>query len=163
KGWPALLPFDMIDRQSPQEFARWARSLGEALKIDLELAHQPVLPATEALTLVSRCDYGVEVQAPTAILRFALPPATLWQRLTGAGFARFAAGDLIGVLPAGSSVPRLYSLASARRDGFAEIVVRKHPGGLCSGQLTALEAGDRVTAFLRRNPGFQPGRGRTPL
>jgi sulfite reductase (NADPH) flavoprotein alpha-component len=34
---------------------------------------------------------------------------------------------------------------------------------LCSGQLTALEPGDTVTAFLRRNPGFQPGRGRAPL
>jgi sulfite reductase (NADPH) flavoprotein alpha-component len=42
-------------------------------------------------------------------------------------------------------------------------VVKKHPGGLCSGQLTALEPGDTVTAFLRRNPGFQPGRGRAPL
>ena len=103
------------------------------------------------------------MQAPTAILRFALPRMTLWQRLVGAGFARFQAGDLIGILPEGSAVPRLYSLASARRDGFVEIVVSKHPGGLCSGQLTALEPGDTVTAFLRRNPGFRPGRGRAPL
>ncbi len=163
KGWPELLPFDTIDRQSPQDFARWGRALGEALGIDLELTHQPVLPATETLTLISRRDYGAEVQAPTAILRFALPRATIWRRLTGAGFARFAAGDLIGIMPEGSPVPRLYSLASARRDGFVEIVVRKHPGGLCSGQLTALAPGDTVTAFLRRNPGFQPGRSRAPL
>ncbi len=88
---------------------------------------------------------------------------TLWQRLTGTGFARFSAGDLIGVLPEGSAVPRLYSLASSRRDGFVEIVVKKHPGGLCSGQLSGLEPGDSVTAFLRRNPGFHPGRGRAPL
>ena len=103
------------------------------------------------------------MQAPTAILRFALPRATVWQRLTGAGFAGFAAGDLIGILPPGSPVPRLYSLASARRDGFVEIVVKRHPGGLCSGQLTMLEPGDTVTAFVRRNPGFQPGRGHAPL
>ena len=115
------------------------------------------------LTLVSRRDYGAEVQAPTAILRFALPRTSLWQRLTGAGFARFDAGDLIGILPEGSFVPRLYSLASARRDGFIEIVVKKHPGGLASSQLTALEPGETVTAFLRRNPGFRPGRGRVPL
>jgi sulfite reductase (NADPH) flavoprotein alpha-component len=163
KGWAELLPFDTIDRQSPQDFARWGRALGEALGIDLELAHQPVLPAAETLTLISRRDYGADVQAPTAILRFALPRATIWQRLTGASFARFAAGDLIGIMPEGSPVPRLYSLASARRDGFVEIVVRKHPGGLCSGQLTALAPGDMVTAFLRHNPGFQPGRGRAPL
>ena len=163
KGWPELLPLDTIDRQSPQDFARWGRALGQVLGIDLDLAHQPVLPATETLTLVSRRDYGAEVQAPTAILRFAPPKATLWQRLTGTGFVRFNAGDLIGILPEGSTVPRLYSLASARRDGFVEIVVKKHPGGLASGQLTALEPSDTVTAFLRRNPGFQPGRGSAPL
>ena len=163
KGWATLLPIDTVNRQSPQDFARWGRSLGQAMGIDLTLAHQPVPPATRTLTLISRRDYGVEVQVPTAILRFALPRATLWQRLTGAGFARFHAGDLIGILPEGSRSPRLYSLASARRDGFIEIVVRKHTGGLCSGQLTALEPGDTITAFLRRNPGFQPGRGRTPL
>ncbi|GKY89915.1 PepSY domain-containing protein [Sinisalibacter aestuarii] len=163
KGWPQLLPLDTIDRQSPQDFARWGRALGEVLGIDLELTHQPVLPRTETLTLVSRRDYGAEVQAPTAILRFALPRTTLWRRLAGTGFARFDAGDLIGILPEGSPVPRFYSLASARRDGFIEIVVKKHPGGLCSGQLTALEPGDAVTAFRRRNPGFRPGRGRAPL
>ncbi|MGD9507815.1 MAG: PepSY domain-containing protein [Geminicoccaceae bacterium] len=163
KGWPELLPMDTIDRQSPQDFARWGRALGQALGTPLELAHQPIHPQTTTLTLVSRRDYGAEVQAPTAILRFALPPTSLWQRLTGAGFARFDAGDLIGILPEGSLVPRLYSLASARRDGFIEIVVRKHPGGLASSQLTALEPGETVTAFLRRNPGFRPGRGRKPL
>lgn len=163
RGWAELMPLDTVDRQSPQDFARWGRNLGQALEIPLELAHQPVLPATTPLTLVSRRDYGTAVQAPTAILRFALPRLTLWQRLCGAGFARFTAGDLIGILPEGSPLPRLYSLASARRDGFVEIVVRKHPGGLCSGQLSALEPGETVTAFLRRNPGFHAGRGRSPL
>lgn len=163
KGWAALLPMDMVDRQSPQDFARWGRALGEALGLTLELNHQPARPAADSLTLVSRRDYGAEVQAPTAILRFALPKAPLWARLTGRGFARFQAGDLIGILPEGSVVPRFYSLASGRRDGFVEIVVRKHPGGLCSGQLLALEPGDRVQGFLRRNPGFHAGRGRAPL
>ncbi|WP_424991273.1 PepSY domain-containing protein [Fluviibacterium sp. S390] len=163
KGWLELMPLDTIDRQSPQDFARWGRAFGAALGIPLELAHQPVLPKTETLSLVSRRDYGAEVQAPTAILRFALPRVTLWQRMTGTGFARFTAGDLVGVLPDGSAVPRLYSLASSRRDGFIEIVVRKLPGGLASSQLTELAPGDTVTAFLRRNPGFRAGRGRTPL
>ena len=163
KGWPELMPLDTVDRQSSQDFARWGRALGQALGIDLELLHQPVLPKTETLTLVARRDYGAEVQAPTAILRFALPRATLWQRFVGAGFARFEAGDLIGVLPEGSAVPRFYSLASASRDRFIEIVVKKHPGGLASSQLTALKPGETVTAFLRRNPGFRPDRGRTPL
>lgn len=163
RGWAHLIPMDSVDRQSPQDFARWGRDLGAAMGIELELVHEAVRPVAHALTLVSRRDYGAEVQAPTAILRFALPRASLWRRLTGRGFGRFAAGDLLGVLPEGSSLPRFYSLASGRRDGFVEIVVRKHPGGLCSGQLTALEPGDTVPAFLRRNAEFKPGKGRAPV
>lgn len=163
KGWRLLLPLETVDRQSPQEFARWCRALGEALGIALELDHQPVRPATSTLTLISRRDYGHDVQAPTAILRFALPCLSLWQRLTGQGFARFEAGDLIGIVPEGSPMPRLYSLASGRRDGFVEIVVRRHVGGLCSSALTTLEPGGTVAAFIRRNPGFHAARDRTPL
>ena len=163
RGWDMLLPFDTIDRQSPQDFARWGCLLGQALGIDLELAHQPVVPATETLTLISRRDYGAEMQAPTAILRFALPRVSLWQKLTGQGFARFEAGDLIGIVPEGSAIPRLYSLASDRRDGFVEIVVQRQPSGLCSAQLTQLAPGDTATGYIRRNPGFKPGKGRAPL
>ena len=163
RGWAGLLPFDTVDRQSPQDFARWGQALGAALGLDLELVHQPVIPASTGLELVSRRDFGAEVQAPSAILRFALPRPTLWQRLTGRGFGRFQAGDLLAVLPEGSPVPRLYSLASGHRDGFLEIVVRRQPGGLCSGQLLALAPGARVRAFLRPNPGFHAGQGRAPL
>ncbi len=163
KGWSMLVPFDTVDRQSTQDFARWGRLLGAATGLDLELVHQPVPPATLPLTLVSRRDYGAEVQAPTVILRFALPKVPLWRRLTGHGFGRFVAGDLLGILPEGSTVPRMYSLASGFRDGFIEIVVKKHPAGLCSGQLFGLEPGDTVSAFPRRNPSFHAGRGRAPL
>ncbi len=163
KGWTPLLPMDTVDRQSPQDFARWGRALGQALGLTLDLNHQPDRPAADSLPLLSRRDHGEAVQAPTAILRFALPKATLWARLTGRGFARFQAGDLLGILPQGSAVPRFYSLASGSRDGFVEIVVKKHPGGLCSGQLLALDPGARVQAFVRRNPGFHAGRGRAPL
>lgn len=163
KGWRQLIPFATVNRQSPQDFARWGRALGAALNIPLDLVHQPATPVTAALTLVSRRDYGAEVQAPTAILRFALPQRSLWQRFTGAGFSRFEAGDLLGVIPQGASLPRFYSLASGSRDGFVEIVVRKHPGGLCSGQLMGLEPGDSIAAFLKPNPAFRPGRGQNPL
>ncbi|MFG1462508.1 PepSY domain-containing protein [Xanthobacter sp. DSM 24535] len=163
KGWRELIPFDTVDRQSPQDFARWGREFGAAIGIALELCHQPMPPASHELTLMSRRDYGAKVQAPTAILRFALPQVPLWRRLTGRGFGPFRAGDLLGVLPVGSAVPRFYSLASGSRDGFLEIVVKKHPGGLCSGQLKGLEPGDTVTAFVRPNPAFRVGGGRTAL
>lgn len=163
KGWQQLLAFDTVDRQSPQDFARWGQALGAVMGINLDLTHQPVVPQSQPLTLISRRVYGAEVQAPTAILRFALPKASLWQRLTGRGFGRFQAGDLLGILPEGSTLPRFYSLASGRRDGFVEVVVRKLHGGLCSGQLMALEPGDSVAAFLRPNPSFHADRSAAPL
>ncbi|MCF7698944.1 PepSY domain-containing protein [Loktanella sp. M215] len=162
-GWHPLTPTATVDRQSPQDFARWGRDLGQAMGLDLTLDHQPTLPKTHPLTLIARRDYGTAVQAPTAILRFAVPHVPLWQRLTGRSLGRFQAGDLLGILPAGSAIPRFYSLASARRDGFIEIVVRKHANGLCSGQLMALEPGDTMPAFVRQNASFHAGRDRTPL
>jgi sulfite reductase (NADPH) flavoprotein alpha-component len=162
-GWTSLLPFDTVDRQSPQDFSRWGRNLAEALHLDFELNHQRVTPKTWTLTLVSRRDYGANVQAMTAILRFALPKMSLWQRLTGKGFGNFEAGDLVGIVPKGSDLPRFYSLASGTKDGFLEICVRKQAGGLCSGQLTALEIGEEITAFVRQNPSFRPAKGRKPV
>ncbi len=163
KGWEMLLELDTVDRQSPQDFARWGRALGEALGHELELAHVPVQPRTHRLTLISRRDYGQEAQAPTAILRFALPRTGLLDRLRGRGWRRFKAGDLLGILPEGSAVARFYSLASSSRDGFVEICVRKHPHGLCSGQLFELGIGDEIEAFIRPNPEFRPARNRKPV
>ena len=174
-GWSMIVPFAQIDRQSPQEFARWGRDLGAALARPLALNHQVVAPQTVPLTLISRRDYGEAVQAPGAILRFALPQTGLWQRISGRGFGGFEAGDLLGILPEvlpevldkgariGAQVPRFYSLASGRLDGFIEIAIRKHPGGLCSSQLIALQPGDTVRGFLRPNPDFHPDTRKTPL
>ena len=162
-GWKNFLQYDTIDRQSVQDFARWGRVLGSALGIELELIHQPLLPLTEKLTLLERRDYGAAKEMPISILRFAIPKVSWWQRVTGQSFTRFEAGDLLGVLPYGSSVPRLYSLASGSSDGFIEIVVRRHQFGLSSGQLTNLSPGQTVEGFLRRNPGFHAGRDQSPL
>ncbi len=96
KGWAPLMPYDTVDRQSPQDFARWGRALGQAMGIELALAHQPVLPDTQALTLISRRDYGAEVQAPTAILRFAAPKLPLWRRLDGTRLCRVPGGRSSG-------------------------------------------------------------------
>lgn len=163
RGWPLILPFDTIDRQSPQDFARWGRTLSAALGLAFELNHVSKPPKTFALTLSSRRDYGATLQANTAILRLQLPQSTLWQRITGRGFPAFEAGDLVGIIPEGSDLPRYYSLASGSRDGFVEICVRKHPGGLCSGQLTTLEPGKTIRAFIRKNSHFRPKANRAPV
>lgn len=154
RGWPALLPLECIHQQSAQQFARWGEALAQALGEPLVLAYVPRLPPTTALMLQSRRDYPGQDERPTAILRFALPPRAWQERLRGRGLARFAAGDLVGILAPGSSVPRYYSLASSSEDGFLEICVRQWPGGLCSTHLLALQPGDSVQAFIRANPGF---------
>jgi len=163
KGWASLMPLETIDRQSAQEFARWGDALSDVLGEELVLAHVPERPRTHTLTLVERTDYGAEVQAPTCILRFALPRRGVLARLTGHGWPRFAAGDLMAVLPPDCTLPRYYSLASSTSDGFVEICVRKHAGGLCSGLLHGLQPGDSVEAFVKANPAFRPARGRKPV
>ena len=163
QGWPALLPLECIHQQSGQQFARWGAALAQALGEPLVLEHVPRLPSTASLTLITRQNYpGVTGQA-TAILRFAWPAQNLGTRLHGKGLARFAAGDLVGIVPPGSAVPRYYSLASGWEDGFLEICVRQISGGLCSTHLMGLQMGDSITAFIRPNPGFALPRTRRPV
>lgn len=156
RGWPSLLPLECIHQQSGQQFARWGAALGQALGEPLVLEHVPRLPPTVALALVARQDYaGAAPDQGTAILRFAVP--------AGGGLGRFAAGDLVGIVPPGSAVPRYYSLASGAEDGFLEICVRQMPGGLCSTHLLGLQVGGSITAFVRHNPGFALPRSRRPV
>ncbi|MBH1979867.1 MAG: PepSY domain-containing protein [Comamonadaceae bacterium] len=163
RGWPALLPLECIHQQSGQQFARWGAALAQALGEPLVLEHMPRVPPTTALTLMARQDYpGASGQA-AAILRFVWPAQGLAARLRGHGLARFAAGDLVGIVPPGSAVPRYYSLASGWKDGFLEICVRQMPGGLCSTHLLGLHTGDSIAAFIRPNPGFALPRTRRPV
>ncbi|MDT8857870.1 PepSY domain-containing protein [Paracoccaceae bacterium Fryx2] len=164
KGWPELLPPARIDRQSTLDFAAWGSDLGKALGHDgLTVDHVAALPPLTELELTGREAFGAGVDAPSVILRFAPVARKGWRRIFGARLPRFEAGDLVGILPAGSDLPRLYSLASSRRDGWLEIAVRRFPGGLCSGYLHDLKPGDRIRAFIRPNPMFRPAGGRAPV
>lgn len=168
KGWEALCPLEMIDRQSPQEFARWGKNVGEKIGIDLILTHNPERPRTIRLQLFERVDYGAEVDAPTTVFRFkrahAVREAGILSVLRRrSGLPRFEAGDLVGILPPGSHVPRFYSLASSSKEGMLEICVRKHPEGVCSGHLHRLLAGETIDAFIRPNPDFRPASGKAPV
>ena len=168
KDWPQLLPLDTINRQSPQEFARWGITLGKALQTELTLAHVPTRPHTTALVLTERVNYGVDVQAPTAILRFKAAEnnekiSFLKRLLKHTGLPYFEAGDLVGIIPPGSQVPRFYSLASASKDGTLEICVRQHPSGLCSDFLYRLPIGGSIDAFIQLNPDFRPTSGKAPI
>ncbi len=168
KGWPQLLPLDTINRQSPQEFNRWGHSLGTALGAELNLLHTPVRPKTTTLELVERADYGIAVQAPTAVLRFKLPAeqhsSTVLKRLfKRSGMPYFEAGDLVGIFPPDSPIARFYSLASASTDGTLEICVRQHRGGVCSNFLYTLPIGGRIEVFIQPNANFRPAIGKAPI
>lgn len=154
KGFPLLVETKRIDRRSAQEFAQWGRDLGRALGHELVLEHVAERPATTALELVEREDYGEAVGAPVAILRFAAPRDDARGR--PGKLPAFEAGDLLGVMHPNATIPRFYSLASSARDGIVEICVRLMPGGLVSTALHALQPGDRIEAFVRENPSFRP-------
>lgn len=167
KGLKAFQPAGAIDRQSSQAFAQWGSETGKLLGMPLHLVHAPTVPRTRKLVMIDRDDYGVEVQAPTSVLRFTASSTksagvTAWLGL-GRRLPRFEVGDLVGIVPPGSAIPRYYSLASSGRDGALEICVRKQTGGVCSEFLHALSPGDEIEAFVKSNPDFRPGRGSAPV
>ncbi|SFM21561.1 PepSY domain-containing protein [Rugamonas rubra] len=167
RGWRRLCAPATIDRQSTQEFARWGTAVGALLGHPLVLEHAPAHPATTALQLRERVDYGREQQEPTVVLRFVAAPAPAPGWLDGLlarrRLPRFEAGDLAGIIAPGSPMPRFYSLASGSNDGVLEICVRKQPAGLCSSYLHGLRPGDRVEAFIQPNPRFRPTSGKAPV
>jgi len=166
KGIPSALMFASIDRQSSQSFTHWGHALGQHLGHDFVLEHQPTMPPARDLVLLDRADFGMEVQAPTSVLRFALPSERRpwWQRLVvRASGLTFEPGDLVGIVPPGNAVPRYYSLASSSEEGVLEICVRKQAGGVCSEFLHGLEPGQSIRAFIKRNPDFRPQAGKSPV
>jgi len=156
RQWPRILATDYVDRQSGQTFERWCMALGDALGMPLNLHYTPQRHATRTLVLIERDDYGGEVNAPTSILRFKGAPPR-------GGLPSFVAGDLVGILPPGSDIPRFYSLASASTDGVLEICVRRQDHGLCSRFLCDLHIGDSADGFIQKNPRFAPSRGKAPV
>ncbi|GAB2488782.1 PepSY domain-containing protein [Arenimonas alkanexedens] len=168
RGWRPLLDIHTVDRKSTQEFERWGDVVGKRMGKDLALVHVSRFPRTRALQLVSRADYGAQVLAPTSILRFGPVAAKggaarLRQWIGLNRLPRFEAGDLVGIVPPGSTTPRFYSLASGSKDGVMEICVRKLPGGLCSQMLHGLAPGQHINAFIQPNPGFRPASGTSPV
>ncbi len=167
QGWPTLVDVRLIDRQSSHDFSLWGADVGKAMGAPLLLEHTAERIKTVSVQLIDRVDYGADMQAPTSIFRFGVPKAdnsaSLWRKLFPRKLPRFAAGDLVGIVPAGSPVPRFYSLASSTSDGELEICVRKQPGGMCSGQLHSLQPGDRIEVFIRENRHFRPSRSNAPL
>ena len=167
-GWRQLLRLDTIDRQSAQAFTRWGQAVGPLIGRELTLVHTPPRPRTQRFALMERVDYGEAVQAPTSVLRFAAVAqpgiaARLTRLMGGNGLPHFEAGDLVGIVPPGSTVARFYSLASKSGDGFLEICVRKVHGGLCSEFLHGLQTGDRMEAFIQLHPDFRPASGKAPV
>ncbi|WP_321339479.1 PepSY domain-containing protein [uncultured Cohaesibacter sp.] len=164
-GWRQFMPMATVNRQSVQEFARWGEALAHYLGTNLELEPVQVDVKRHTLRLVSRSDYGREVQAPTSVFRFEVANGgNSWvSRLLRKKLPAFEPGDLLSITPDGDCVPRYYSLASGRKNGFVEICVRNVPGGLCSGQLHGLKPGDQIEAAFQANPGFRLEASKTPV
>nr|WP_321458342.1 PepSY domain-containing protein [uncultured Cohaesibacter sp.] len=165
KGWQTLMPLATVNRQSAQEFDRWSKVLSTRLGTKLSLEPVQLVVKEHELRLVSRKDYGREVQAPTSVFRF--EPVGRNGSLVSCPFGKrlpdFEPGDLLSITPEGDTVPRYYSLASGRKNGFVEICVRNVPGGLCSGFLHSLQVGDTIKAAFQANPNFRLKPSRKPV
>lgn len=154
RGMHTFMERFSIDRASEQAFSGWGAALRQHFAGLPDLEHHPKRPKTTKVRLNAAESYGQEVQAPVSVLRFGA---------SGRKLPRHEPGDLLGVYVPQSRVPRFYSLASSSRDGVLEICVRKQLGGLCSSHLAAMRPGDKVEVFVKKNPGFKPRKGKSPL
>lgn len=160
RGFPLAMPTERIDRQSAEAVSRWVEQLAFRLDAPLELKLDGASAAGQRYRVIEREDYGAEVQAPTAILRFEIVPRFRWlpawlQHIAG-WMPRFEPGDLVAISPSSDPRPRFYSIASASGSGILEICVRHQPGGICSGYLCGLSPREEITATIRPNPAFRP-------
>ncbi|OYU49396.1 MAG: nitric oxide synthase [Rhizobiales bacterium PAR1] len=167
QGFRLALPTERVDRQSGEAFMAWGMRLGEHLQLPLHLEHQATRAGVRQFRLLTRTEYGIEVQAPTAILRFRIMPQYCGlplplQRVLGL-LPRFEPGDLVAITPPGDTRPRFYSIGSSSRSGVLELCVRHQPGGLCSGYLFGLQPGAQISAAIRPNPAFRPDASKAPL
>ncbi|MCA3184550.1 MAG: PepSY domain-containing protein [Methylobacterium sp.] len=166
-GFQLAMPTERIDRQSAEAVSRWVEQLAFRLDLPLQLTLDQASPASQVYRLIDREDYGAEVQAPTAILRFEIVPRFRWlpaslQHILG-WMPRFEPGDLVAISPPSDPRPRFYSIASTSCSGILEICVRHQPGGICSGYLCGLSPGEDITATIRPNPAFRPDAKATSL
>lgn len=152
KGFQLLMEFNTINRQCPQSFKGWGVKLSSALDLELALNHLPQQPKNYQWMLTEIIKNKETEDADIAVLRFTLP-----QKPTES--IPFESGDLIGLTPPGDAAPRFYSLASASRDGFVEICVKRHRHGLCSNHLHSLRPGAKISGFIKTNPLFRPASG----
>ncbi len=156
KGWQPLLPIELIDRKSPQAFARWGKLLSAKLNKTFALNYIPERPKTITLTLVKRHVYATESSMPIVILRFCAPK--------GKKLPKFSVGDLLGVFPpvqagqgsesGAADMARFYSIGSCEKEGFIELGVSVHEKGLCSNALFTLNKGATIDAFIKSNESF---------
>lgn len=156
KGWQPLLPIELIDRKSPQTFARWGKRLSAKLNKSFELNYIPERPKTTTLRLVKRQVYAPDNRMPIVILRFCAQK--------GKKLPKFSVGDLLGVFPPvqaaqgdesdAASMARFYSIGSCEKEGFIELGISVHKKGLCSNALFALTIGETIEAFVKDNENF---------
>lgn len=153
KGWQSFLPLELVDRQSSQAFEAWGHKLAKKLGLQLELNHIVSQPKIFDLTLNNIEDHNHDDEFFTRIMQFSLPT----------NMPKFAAGDLLAIIPPQTNIARYYSLATSSADGILGICVSKQQGGLCSPYLHGLKVGDQAQAYIQPNENFRPNKTQSPI
>lgn len=138
-----LLEIHTIEDKSPDQFNQWLVTWSQ--KIDLTgialpetLRQKPA--GLESMVVVKKTD-AAHADEPFIVR---LKPS--WRN-------KYTSGDLLAVYPVNDYRERLYSIGKV--DGFIQLSVKLHPGGLGSNYLYRLTPGDRIEARVVPNPHFQ--------
>lgn len=136
-----ITPLVKINEQSRSEFRSWLSLWNRTTQMEVEpqfTKGRKKQSKPLSFKVIERTDLNID---DTFIIR-----------LNPQKRARFQSGDLLNVVPEGSTRPRQYSIAKIDNDIILSI--RKHEKGLCSSYLGGLNEGDMITATLEKNEKF---------
>jgi len=135
-----LVDIHTVNDRSPADFGLWAEAWSQ----------QANLPITISSDLLKAPAAALETLTVTANTGTAQPDGTFLIRLQPTG--RVTSGDLLAIYPGNDHRERLYSIGLVNNE--LQLSVRLHPGGLGSGFLHRLKAGDRLSARIVDNAHF---------
>ena len=138
-----LIDVHTVNDRSPDEFSLWAEAWSQQASITLT-----VLPELN----IDNKARSLKELTVCGVIPTMREDGTFIISLKSKQKLGITSGDLLAIYPANDHRERLYSIGVINNE--IRLSVRLHPGGLGSGHLYSLSAGQKIKAKLVNNPHF---------
>lgn len=135
-----FIPYMTVDNRSPHDFMEWVKALSRSMNQQLEVNTAMLKPARRKNLS------GFQVIGKSEMDDLVL------LRLSNNQKSMILSGDLLAVYPPSEAVERYYSIAIDPETRDIILMIKRT--GVCSNYLANLGIGERVEAFVKKNPSF---------